>query len=381
MEQRELEQWFLRITDYADELLQGLDNLPGWPEKVRTMQRNWIGRSEGTLVDFKLDGPAGPAGDKITVFTTRVDTIFGATSLQLAPEHPLVADLIANNPALLAKVEDLKTEQRKAKEAGDIGAIEKHGVFTERYAINPFNGERVPIWVANYVLLDYGTGAIMSVPAHDERDYEFAKKYGLDIRIVILPRREGRCADGAPNEPVLPFTETNSLLINSGECDGLPCQEAIEKMSKYAEEHGFGKATVTYRLKDWGISRQRYWGTPIPIIYCASLRHRAGAGERPAGAAAGERRDHAGRRLAARQGAGVRQRDLPQVRRPGAPRDRHHGHLRRFVLVLLSLHRPDARHQAARHRHRGDTGSPSTSTSAASSMPSCTSSTRASGPR
>ncbi len=151
VEQRELEQWFLRITDYADELLQGLDKLPGWPEKVRTMQRNWIGRSEGTLVDFKLDGPAGAAGEKISVFTTRVDTIFGATSLQLAPEHPMVADLTADNPELLAKVEDLKTEQRKAKEAGDIGAIEKHGVFTERYAVNPFNGEQVPIWVANYV--------------------------------------------------------------------------------------------------------------------------------------------------------------------------------------------------------------------------------------
>ncbi len=268
VEQRELEQWFLRTTDYADELLQGLDKLPGWPEKVRTMQRNWIGRSEGALVDFKLDGPAGPAGDKITVFTTRVDTIYGATSLQLAPEHPLVTDLIANDHALHAKVEDLMQEQNRAKEAGDVGAIEKHGMFTGRYALNPFNSERVPIWVANYVLLDYGTGAIMSVPAHDERDYEFAKKYGLDIRVVILPCREGDAPDGEPNEPVLPFVESNSLLINSGEFSGLPNDEAIKKMSKYAEEHGFGKATVTFRLKDWGISRQRYWGTPIPIIYC-----------------------------------------------------------------------------------------------------------------
>ena len=191
VEQRELEQWFLRITDYADELLQDLDTLPGWPERVTAQQRHWIGRSEGTLVDFKLDGEAGAAGDKITVFTTRVDTIYGATSLQLAPEHPLVADLVADDPELLAKVDELMAEQRKAKEVGDIGAIEKHGVFTERYAINPYNGEKVPIWVANYVLMDYGTGAIMSVPAHDERDYEFAKKYGLDIRVVILPRREG----------------------------------------------------------------------------------------------------------------------------------------------------------------------------------------------
>ena len=268
VEQRELEQWFLRITNYADELLRDLDQLPGWPEKVRTMQRNWIGRSEGALVDFKLDGAAGPAGDKITVFTTRIDTIYGATSLQLAPEHPIVTDLIANDPSLLAKVEDLMAEQRKAKESGDIGAIEKHGVATERFALNPFNGEKMPIWVANYVLMDYGTGAIMSVPAHDERDYEFAKKYDLDIRIVILPRREGDAPDGEPNEPILPFVETNSLLINSGDYNGLPSEEAIEKMSKFAEEKGFGKATVTYRLKDWGISRQRYWGTPIPMIYC-----------------------------------------------------------------------------------------------------------------
>ena len=268
VEQRELEQWFLRITNYADELVRDLDKLQGWPEKVRTMQRNWIGRSEGALVDFKLDGVGGPAGDKITVFTTRIDTIYGATSLQLAPEHSLVTDLIANNPELHAKVEDLMSEQRKAKEAGDIGAIEKHGVFTERYALNPFNGERVPIWVANYVLMDYGTGAIMSVPAHDERDYEFAKKYDLDVRVVIYPRREGDAVDGEPNEPILPFVETNSLLMNSGDYSGLPTGEAIEKMSRFAEENGFGKATTTFRLKDWGISRQRYWGTPIPMIYC-----------------------------------------------------------------------------------------------------------------
>ncbi len=268
VEQRELEQWFLRITDYADELLSGLDSLEGWPEKVKTMQRNWIGSSEGALVDFKLDGEAGPAGDKITVFTTRIDTIYGATSLQLAPEHPMVADIVAGDPELHAKVDGLMAEQRRAKEAGDVAAIEKHGVPTERYAINPFNGEKLPIWVANYVLLDYGTGAIMSVPAHDERDYEFAKKYGLDIRVVIYPRREGDAPDGEPNEPILPFVETNSLLINSGEWSGLPSEDAIARMSKYAEEHGFGKATVTFRLKDWGISRQRYWGTPIPIIYC-----------------------------------------------------------------------------------------------------------------
>ena len=266
VEQRDLEQWALRITKYADELLRDLDKLPGWPEKVRTMQRNWIGRSEGTLVDFKLDGAAGASGSTVTVFTTRVDTIFGATSLQLAPEHPIVNDLAATNADLRAKVDQLIAEQKKAKETGDIGEIEKHGVPTGRYAINPFNGEKVPVWIANYILTDYGTGAIMSVPAHDERDYEFAKKYKLEIRLVILPNSND--PEETMAEPPLPFTAHDGMLINSGPYGGMSCADAIKKMSAYAEQKGFGKATVTYRLKDWGISRQRYWGTPIPMLYC-----------------------------------------------------------------------------------------------------------------
>src|SRR6202140_3324116 len=266
VEQRELEQWFLRITKYADELLRDLDKLEGWPEKVRTMQRNWIGRSEGTLVDFKLDRAAGTGESKVSVFTTRVDTIFGATSVQLAPQHPVVADLTATRGDLRAKVDQLIGEQRQAKEVGDIGAIEKHGVNSGRYAINPFNGEKVPIWIANYILMDYGTGAIMSVPAHDERDYEFAKKYSLEIRLVILPIADD--PEETVAEPALPFTTTEGTLINSGAFSGLECDDAIRQMSAYAEKHRFGKATVTYRLKDWGISRQRYWGTPIPMLYC-----------------------------------------------------------------------------------------------------------------
>ncbi len=271
VEQRELEQWFLRITKYADELLRDLDKLEGWPEKVCTMQRNWIGRSEGTLVDFKLDYAEnhkgfGPAGSTISVFTTRIDTIFGATSVQLAPQHPIVADLAGGSPELRAKVDQLIAEQRKAKEVGDIGEIEKHGVFTGRYALNPFNGDKVPVWVANYILMDYGTGAIMSVPAHDERDYEFATKYNLEIRLVILPIP--RDQEETIAEPALPFTAHEGSLINSGPYSGLECADAIKKMSADAEKHGFGKATITYRLKDWGISRQRYWGTPIPMLYC-----------------------------------------------------------------------------------------------------------------
>jgi leucyl-tRNA synthetase len=266
VEQRELEQWFLRITQYAEELLRDLEKLPGWPEKVRTMQRNWIGRSEGTLIDFQLEGAAGPAGSTISVFTTRVDTIYGATSVQLAPEHPLMSDLTASDPSLKVKVDQLIAEQRKAKDSGDIGEIEKHGVNTGRYAINPYNRERVPIWVANYIVMDYGTGAIMSVPAHDERDYEFAKKYNLEIRLVIVPRAAD--PEETVAEPPLPFTSLNGTLVNSGPFSGLNCEEAIKKMSEYAKKNGFGKATVTYRIKDWGISRQRYWGTPIPMLYC-----------------------------------------------------------------------------------------------------------------
>jgi leucyl-tRNA synthetase len=264
VEQRDLEQWFLRITDYAEELLRDLEKLGGWPEKVRTMQRNWIGRSEGTLIDFKVADDT--TGATVRVFTTRVDTIFGATSVQLAPQHPLVASFTRYNQVLGASVDQLIAEQRKAKETGDIGAIEKHGVNTGHYAVNPYNGERLPIWVANYILMDYGTGAIMSVPAHDERDYDFAKKYKLEIRLVILPISND--PDETVAEPRLPFTADDGMLINSGRFSNLRCDEAIKMMSAEAEQNGFGKAAVTYRLKDWGISRQRYWGTPIPMVYC-----------------------------------------------------------------------------------------------------------------
>jgi leucyl-tRNA synthetase len=272
--QKELEQWFVRTTKYADELLDGIEKLDGWPEKVRTMQRNWIGKSEGAMVDFALEDSTAqnaPAAErkKISVFTTRIDTIYGATSLQLAPEHPLVAEFTADDDILRTNVEEMIAEQRKAKEEGDVGTLEKHGVFTGRYATNPFNGERMPIWVANYILMDYGTGAIMSVPAHDERDYEFAKKYDLPVRVVVMPRRtEEPGTAGQKDEDVLPYSGTDSLLMNSGEFSGLACEEAMKKMAALAEEKGFGKATTTYRLKDWGISRQRYWGTPIPMIYC-----------------------------------------------------------------------------------------------------------------
>jgi leucyl-tRNA synthetase len=276
VEQRDLEQWFLRITKYAQELLDGLDKLGGWPEKVRTMQRNWIGRSEGTEVDFFLapddivggttDEPVivtpPPDAKRIRVFTTRVDTIFGATSIQLAPEHPLVAFFASADGALKNQVDMLLDEQKKARESGDLGAIEKHGIPTGKDAVNPYNGERIPIWVANYVLMDYGTGAIMSVPAHDERDFEFAKKYAIPIRQVIKPLRD---EDSATE---LPFISEDGVLMNSGDYDGLTCAEAQRRLQEAAARGAFGEGKIIFRLKDWGVSRQRYWGTPIPFIHC-----------------------------------------------------------------------------------------------------------------
>jgi leucyl-tRNA synthetase len=299
VELRDLTQWFLRITKYADELLEGLDKLEGWPEKVRTMQRNWIGRSEGALIDFAVDQGVGSREEgvegKITVFTTRVDTIFGATSVQLAPEHAVAKAFALEDSGLREQIEGLLAEQQKARETDALGAIEKHGVATGRFAVNPFNGERVPIWVANYILADYGTGAIMSVPAHDERDFEFAQKYGLPVRRVIAPAaakeqkqeqkrntgvlRSAQDDDGFAAEELpknsdlvggeLPYLgEEEAVLIDSGEWSGLGCVAAQEKMAAFAKANGFGTPTVTYRLKDWGVSRQRYWGTPIPMVYC-----------------------------------------------------------------------------------------------------------------
>ena len=264
VEQRDLTQWFLRITKYADELLEGLEKLDGWPEKVRTMQRNWIGRSEGALVEFSVAGApvSETTAEKITVFTTRVDTIFGATSIQLAPEHAVAKVFALEDETLRLQVEELLEQQKKARETDALGAIEKHGVNTGRFAVNPFNGERLPIWVANYILADYGTGAIMSVPAHDERDFEFAQKYGLPVRRVIAPNVD-------TNDLALPYTgEAEAVLIDSGAWTGESCLEAQEKMAAFAKANGFGTPTVTYRLKDWGVSRQRYWGTPIPMVYC-----------------------------------------------------------------------------------------------------------------
>jgi leucyl-tRNA synthetase len=259
--QRDLEQWFLRITAYADELLTGLESLTDWPEKVVVMQRNWIGRSEGARVMFPVR--AGAPGAGIPVFTTRIDTIYGATFVLLAPEHPMVDTFAGESPDPASFRERVAAFRALDREARRTGAIEKEGFDTGRTAVNPFAGKDVPIWIANFVLAEYGTGAIMGVPAHDERDFEFARKYGLPVQVVVL-------ADGetAPGSDLTSATTNYGRLVNSGEWSGQEAPAVIGRMIAEAERRGFGTGEVQYRLKDWGISRQRYWGTPIPVIHC-----------------------------------------------------------------------------------------------------------------
>ncbi|MCU1340824.1 MAG: leucyl-tRNA synthetase [Candidatus Acidoferrum typicum] len=262
VEAKEIEQWFLRITQYAEELLESLDQLEGaWPERVQTMQRNWIGKSQGTRVRFAVDGLEKAS---IEVFTTRVDTIYGASALILAPEHPLLSTLVAGVKGQEEIEGNIHRLRQRLTRAADIATAEKEGFFVGRYAFNPFNGERIPIWVGNFVLMEYGTGAVMCVPAHDERDCEFATKYGLPKPIVVQPRGGKELT---PETLTAAFTEYGTLA-NSGPYTGLESEKAIEKMTADAEARGFGKGEIIFRLKDWGISRQRYWGTPIPVLYC-----------------------------------------------------------------------------------------------------------------
>jgi len=260
VEQRDLEQWFFRITEYADRLLEGLDGLEGWPEKVKLMQRNWIGRSEGAEIDFPVVG-----GERsIRVFTTRPDTLHGATFMVLAPEHPLVPELLAEHPGaaeISAWIEAVRATPRFEREGE---SLPKEGRDTGAFATNPATGERIPIWLANYVLPDYGTGAVMGVPAHDQRDLDFVREHGLPVRLVYVDAESP--ADAETMTEALPHTGTMNV---GGPFDGQPATaETVRAFTAWLEEQGIGRAKVTYRLRDWLISRQRYWGTPIPVVYC-----------------------------------------------------------------------------------------------------------------
>nr|WP_315410545.1 leucine--tRNA ligase [uncultured Selenomonas sp.] len=257
---KDLSQWFLKITDYADELLADLDKLKGWPERVKTMQENWIGRSEG--LEFDIDVPA--LGEKIAVYTTRADTAYGVTFVALAAEHPLMEKILKDNPKaaeLRAFADKVKAQSELERTSGDS---EKEGMFTGLYAVNPFNGRKVELWVTNYVLAEYGTGAVMGVPSEDQRDWMFAKKYDLPIIVTLRPKdRELKL-----EEMTEAYTAKDGVLVNSAEFDGMEMHEALTAIVEKAVKEGFGRRKVNYRLRDWLISRQRYWGAPIPVIYC-----------------------------------------------------------------------------------------------------------------
>jgi leucyl-tRNA synthetase len=265
VEAKEIEQWFLRTTHYTDALLDDMSELEGgWPERVLVMQRNWIGKSRGTRVMFPMEGAAGEKTQALEIFTTRVDTIFGVNALILSPAHPALPALVGERSGA-AKMEEAAHRLRQQIVRGaDLGTVEKEGFFTGRFATNPFSGESVPIWVANFVLAEYGTGAVMAVPAHDQRDFEFAQKYQIPFRVVVQPNIGAALVAEQMTEAFVEY----GRLVDSGPYTGLTSAQAQEKMAADAKAKGIGQAETTYRLKDWGISRQRYWGTPIPVIYC-----------------------------------------------------------------------------------------------------------------
>ncbi len=257
--QKKLNQWFFRITDYAEDLLVYCDQLPGWPDKVLTMQKNWIGRSQGAEIRFSVEN----SDLVIPVFTTRHDTVFGATFMCLAPEHPLVPQLAAGTAQAQAVSDFIERISLQDRSSKALENYEKEGVFTGRYCLNPMNGRRMPIYTANFALMEYGTGAVMSVPAHDQRDFDFARKYNLPIIPVVQPEGESLVAANMGEAYA-----GEGLMINSAPFDGLPNRQAMEKIADLLESKGIGKRAVSFRLRDWGISRQRYWGAPIPMIHC-----------------------------------------------------------------------------------------------------------------
>ena len=349
VEAKKLSQWFFRITDYAERLLEDFDKLESWPERVLTMQRNWIGKSVGADVIFAI-APAegGPvrgtpaegeaAGDaagttEVTVFTTRPDTLFGATFFILAPEHPLVDELVRGLP----QEEEVRRYVAKAMATSAIerASIEKEktGVFTGRYAVNPVTGGLIPVYVADYVLMEYGTGAIMAVPGHDERDFAFAKKYGLEVVEVIESPEEFK---GEQGEMVQAYPG-DGLLVNSGAFDGLAKAEGIVRITEWLKEQGKADFAVNYKLRDWLVSRQRYWGAPIPIVYCETCGEVPVPDEGLPVLLPGHHRLCAQGQVASGRGGAVGEHHLPHLRRAGSTRERHDGHVRRLVLVLPAL--------------------------------------------
>ena len=330
---KDMEQWFFKITEYGEKLVEGLDRI-GWPEGVKTQQRDWIGRSEGVEFDLRIDGKEDST---VRVFTTRVDTVFGMSFVVLSPEHPLVATVVtdeqrADVDAYIARAASLTDVDRTAE------GRERTGVFTGAHAVNPVSGHRVPVWVADYVLAGYGTGAIMAVPAHDERDFDFARRYDLPTPVVIV--REGEEPQRDEELSAAFIEKDKGFTVNSGEFSGLPCKMAARRIAEWMEGEGIGVRRVNFRLRDWLVSRQRYWGTPIPIIHCPSCgivpvpldqlpvvlpdveNYKPG----PDGRSPLVRHSH------------FRPCQMPGLRRRCRARDRHDGRVSRFVVVLSALH-------------------------------------------
>ena len=345
--QKKLWQWFFRITDYAEDLLMHCDQLPGWPEKVTTMQKNWIGRSQGAEIQFPIEGQKR----SIPVFTTRPDTVFGATFMCLAPEHPLVVELSAGTEHERQIQEFIERVSLLERTSKAVETYEKEGVFTGAYCINPMNGRRMPIYTANFALMEYGTGAVMSVPAHDQRDFDFARKYGLEIVVVVNPADQEQPLDGAAMAEA--FT-ADGIMVNSDDFNDLPNREAMEKIIARLESEGTGKGAISYRLRDWGISRQRYWGAPIPVVHCPACGI-VPAAEKDLPILLPEDADllEGGRSPLPALESFVRTICPTCGRKDARPRNRYHGHLCGVLLVLRALLQSRLQHGHVRKARRG----------------------------